>query len=60
MWPEWTRWLNMDRVGRSQIKKSLELSKGFGTHSRMYGKPLMSFKQGRLYLSGFLVLSNRG
>lgn len=50
----------MDRVGMSQIKKSLELSKGYGTHSRMYGKLLKSFKPGRLYLSGFLVLSNRG
>lgn len=38
-----------DRLAIFQIKISLEQSKGFGTHSRMYRKPLESFKQGSLY-----------
>lgn len=49
VWPEWIQWLNEDRMSISQIKKSLELNKGFETHSRMYAKPLKSFKHGDLY-----------
>lgn len=45
-------WLNAarekDRVCTSQIKKSLELSKGLGTHSSMFGKSMKSFKRGIL------------
>lgn len=52
-------WLNVDRVGISQIRKSLKLSKGFGTHPRTHRKPLKSFKQGRLHLSESLALRNR-
>lgn len=52
-------WLDVARVGISQIKKSLKLSKGFGTHPRTHRKPLKSFKQGRLHLSEFLALRNR-
>lgn len=38
-----------ETVCTSQIKKSLELSEGFGTHSRMFGKSMKSFKQRILY-----------
>lgn len=46
-------WLIVARVKTEcihpQIKNGLWLSKWFGTHSTMYGKPLESFKQGHLY-----------
>ena len=35
----------MDRVGISQIKKSLKLNKGFGKHPRTHRKPLKSFRE---------------
>ena len=42
-------WSERRTVCTSQIKKCLELSKGFGTHSRMFGKSMKSFKQRILY-----------